>query len=235
MSTAIDRPPTLPRIVASKVREEVFRGIIQPGQQLSEAELSERYGVSRGTIREGLREATADGLVEIFPHRGARVVSLTPKLVRETYSLRRQLEIFAVQEAWQAGACDRKLLQALEMELERMEEVEHSGDPYDQVVADHEFHWVLCSASRHTLLLKAIQEPGWLTRLCMVSLKHLVPDLQADAQRHLPIVKGLRDGLDAALEALGQHLEKTERLLLENMHTLSEAEIAPLERDGIPL
>jgi len=235
MNTEISRPPTLSQIVSSKLREEILKGVMQPGQQLSEPELSARYGVSRGTIREGLRAATADGLVEILPHRGARVVSLTPKLVHETYSLRRQLERFAVQEAWKAGAYDNQFLTSLEAQLACMQEAQNSGIVHDQIVADYDFHWSLCSASGHSLLLKALQEPQWLTRLCMISLKHLVPDLPADAQRHFPILEGLRVDLDKALSALEQHLQETEHLLLESVDALTEGDLAPpLQRDTSP-
>src|SRR5690242_190887 len=44
-----------------------------PGQRLVEQELSEAFEVTRSSVREALQELAAEGLVELIPHRGARV------------------------------------------------------------------------------------------------------------------------------------------------------------------
>ena len=54
-------------------------GEFAPNQRLVEADLSERFGASRGNARSALLELTAEGLVERVQNRGARVraISLT--------------------------------------------------------------------------------------------------------------------------------------------------------------
>ena len=74
------------------LREAILDFRLRPGQRLVERELIEQTGVSRATIREALRQLTAEGLVTIIPQRGAVVVELTQKEARDLYELRATLE-----------------------------------------------------------------------------------------------------------------------------------------------
>ncbi|MGY1857172.1 GntR family transcriptional regulator [Modestobacter sp. SYSU DS0290] len=61
------------RLAEERLRAELARGDVLPGQRLVEAELGERYGVTRSSARTALDALVADGLVERVPNRGARV------------------------------------------------------------------------------------------------------------------------------------------------------------------
>ena len=73
--TADNRPGPL----VDALRDAIVDGEFAPNQRLVEADLSERFGASRGNVRSALLELTAEGLVERVQNRGARVraVSLT--------------------------------------------------------------------------------------------------------------------------------------------------------------
>lgn len=55
----------------------IWSGRLVPGQRLVESDLSEQMGLQRGFVREALRLLAADGIVELTPHRGARLRQLT--------------------------------------------------------------------------------------------------------------------------------------------------------------
>ncbi len=55
------------------IRQALAAGDMVPGQRLVEQELSETFQVTRSSVREALQELAAEGLVELVPHRGARV------------------------------------------------------------------------------------------------------------------------------------------------------------------
>ena len=67
--------------IAAPLREQVIAALrqaildfqLKPGQRLVERELIEQLGVSRTTIREALRELTAEGLITVIPQKGAIV------------------------------------------------------------------------------------------------------------------------------------------------------------------
>lgn len=78
------------------VRDAIVAGRLRPGTRLVERELCEALGVSRTVVREIIRDLEAERLIEVAAHRGPRVAMLTPKLVREIYDLRTELEVLFV-------------------------------------------------------------------------------------------------------------------------------------------
>ena len=70
-----DDPPLHGATVAfivERLREDILTGRAPPGWRLVEWELTSRFGVSRGPVREALRRLAAEGLIEHWPHRGSR-------------------------------------------------------------------------------------------------------------------------------------------------------------------
>ena len=80
------------REVADRVRELIEHGDLAPGERISEKQLCETFGVSRTPLREALKVLASEGLVELLPNRGARVMQLTVKMVKDTYDLMGALE-----------------------------------------------------------------------------------------------------------------------------------------------
>src|SRR5438270_13938540 len=61
--------------VRRMIREAIVDGRIPPGEQLREARLVEMLGISRGTVREAIRQLVQEGLLEYRMHHGAFVKS----------------------------------------------------------------------------------------------------------------------------------------------------------------
>jgi DNA-binding GntR family transcriptional regulator len=99
-------PTARPTTVADALRDAIVDGEFAPNQRLVEADLSERFGASRGSIRTALLELGAEGLVERVQNRGARVraVSLA-EAIRLTEDDRDRLRGIgtAMQEAVRSG------------------------------------------------------------------------------------------------------------------------------------
>jgi|tagenome__1003787_1003787.scaffolds.fasta_scaffold20910449_1 DNA-binding GntR family transcriptional regulator len=88
--------------VATVVRDRIVTGALPPGTPLRETALATELGVSRNTLREGLRLLVAQGLVAQQLYRGAVVETLTTQRVREIYTARRAVELHAVDESGRA-------------------------------------------------------------------------------------------------------------------------------------
>ncbi len=80
------------REVADRIGELIEHGELAPGERISEKQLCERFGVSRTPLREALKVLATEGLIELLPNRGARVVRLTFKKIKDTYDLMAALE-----------------------------------------------------------------------------------------------------------------------------------------------
>lgn len=83
---------SLPSAVADKLRDQIIRGEIPEGAQLRQDAIATQYQVSRIPVREALRQLEAEGLISIFPNRGAIVPALSPSDIEELFSIRALLE-----------------------------------------------------------------------------------------------------------------------------------------------
>src|SRR5271157_4397430 len=88
--------------IVERLREDILAGRLSPGSRLVECDLTARFAVSRGPVREALRRLAADGLIEHWPHRGAVVRRLGEREIRELFLIRIELEALAARLA--AGA-----------------------------------------------------------------------------------------------------------------------------------
>ena len=91
--------------LARRIRDEILSGAIPLGRPLRQAELAERFGISRTPVREALRQLQTSGLIEIHAHRGAVVRVPVPWEVRETandYALHSTIHRAAMNERLQA-------------------------------------------------------------------------------------------------------------------------------------
>jgi DNA-binding GntR family transcriptional regulator len=86
------RATSTPDLIAETLREEILRGVVAPGQALRQEELAGRFGVSRLPVRDALLRLEAQGLVHVYPNRGAFVISLSADEVTEIYEMRILLE-----------------------------------------------------------------------------------------------------------------------------------------------
>jgi DNA-binding GntR family transcriptional regulator len=82
-----------------ELREVFIRGEVPPGQKVPEAQLCERFGVSRTPLREALKVLAAEGQVELLPNRGARVRELSIQEVDGLFAVAGALEALAGEQA----------------------------------------------------------------------------------------------------------------------------------------
>jgi DNA-binding GntR family transcriptional regulator len=92
----------------------IEEGELVPGSRLREAELAERFRISRTPVREALGRLEAQGLVAHEPHRGASVAQLDYGQVSELYDLREVLEGTAARLAGvHASAVETEILEEM--------------------------------------------------------------------------------------------------------------------------
>jgi len=106
--------------VATRLRAMVFDGELLPGSYIDEKALAAAWQVSRTPLREALKVLAAEGLVELVPHRGCRVIELTEDDADALFPVMALLEGRCAFEAVQhARDEDLRQVQHLHDELER--------------------------------------------------------------------------------------------------------------------
>jgi DNA-binding GntR family transcriptional regulator len=96
LSTPFRRPPTAQEAVLVELRRAIVSGELEPGRQILQDALAERFGVSRVPLREALKILEGEGSVTYVPHRGYFVAELSLVDLREVYRIRELLEAEAV-------------------------------------------------------------------------------------------------------------------------------------------
>lgn len=74
------------------IRENILSGKYATDEELKEKSIGEELGVSRTPVREALRQLELEGLVTIIPNKGAYVVGISQKDIRDIYEIRSRLE-----------------------------------------------------------------------------------------------------------------------------------------------
>src|SRR5919206_3191005 len=90
--TPLRQAETLSDRTTELLRERILAGDFALGERLVEAKIARQLQISRGPVREALRQLRAEGLVREEPRRGVFVVDLTVDDVREIYELRAAIE-----------------------------------------------------------------------------------------------------------------------------------------------
>jgi DNA-binding GntR family transcriptional regulator len=81
--------------VATRVRDMIIEGGLEPGSRINEGALGASLGVSRTPLREALKTLAGEGLIDFVPARGAIVRKLTPEAVASTLEVMAALEALA--------------------------------------------------------------------------------------------------------------------------------------------
>lgn len=136
-------PRTVKDGLVENLREEIIRGDLVPGQHLRLEEIAARFDVSTMPVREALRDLEAEGLVTIFPHRGAVVTQLSADDLQEIYDIRATLEEMATRLA--VPRMTEATLAKLTSLVEQMDN--HLSDVVTLVRLNHQFHSTLYAAS----------------------------------------------------------------------------------------
>lgn len=112
VASATSVHPSMAQLAYRRLRRDILRCRLRPGQGVTEPQLAERYALGKTPIREGLTRLVHEGLVQPLPRRGYRIAPITLKDVKELLGVRLIVETEAARLA--AGRCDVAQLRRLE-------------------------------------------------------------------------------------------------------------------------
>jgi len=146
--------------VAKQLRDAIVSGELVPGTRLLEEEISQRLEVSRGPVREALRQLEQEGLVVSFPYRGSEVLGVSEEEVHEVLiPIRLSIESFCFPRAMRALTASD--LVTLDRVVDAMCKGAAEGDLKRVVETDIRFHEVVLGIARlpHALQIWLTIEP----------------------------------------------------------------------------
>lgn len=204
-------PPTLEASVANQLRQAIFQGDLSPGEKLDEKAIADALKVSRTPVRAALRILATEGLVTVYPHRGAVVAELTLEEHEENYFIRGLLEGTAALLA--APKMDDERIAALRAVLK---EFGGTTDRDEWMEINDRFHTTIYEAANRPLLLSLI---GNLRNAAAPYIRQFIAGpkhTESSYADHVRILKACenRDGLLAQQE-IQKHLAAVGEAFLE--------------------
>ncbi|GFE79233.1 GntR family transcriptional regulator [Steroidobacter agaridevorans] len=132
--------------IAERLRLDIISGALAPNQKITEEALAQRFGVSRGRIRDVLLELSKEGLIVNRANRGSTVNNVpSTDLQALMIKLRLAIETFAIRQAIRARPT--QLLDDLTAAFKDLSERLEAGDFAEVTHADIAFHRVIVMAA----------------------------------------------------------------------------------------
>src|SRR6266566_1605376 len=88
MTTGVPGYVSKTDLVAALIRELIITGELDPGEQLRQRDLAQRFHVSQTPVREAMRRLESEGLLICDTHRGFTVVAPDVGRVEENFQIR---------------------------------------------------------------------------------------------------------------------------------------------------
>lgn len=149
---AILRSVSLTSALQRELEKLIVSGELAPGARLNEIQLAQRFGTSRGPLREATRSLEAKGFVEVVRNRGVFVRDLTVEEVCEIYDIRGTL--FGLAGRLVSQKMTDELNRLLHRLVDAMDEAAAAGDLETYYPLNLEYHDAIITASGNSLLAR---------------------------------------------------------------------------------
>ncbi|MGI9035833.1 MAG: FadR/GntR family transcriptional regulator [Pyrinomonadaceae bacterium] len=222
---------TAEEVVAS-LREMIHRGELKSGDRLPpERDLAKQLGVSRPTLRAGIRSLAAVGVLKSRQGAGTFVVEAdaSPALDSNPLRLMASLNGFSSAEMFEARlllemaitglAAERATSEHLAALAEELAEMFATLDePEEYLVHDMRFHQLIAAASGNRIITALMNMVASILFDVRSKTVHRAHDLKESAEMHRQIFRSIREGnTEAARNAMRDHLLLAQKAQAEEL------------------
>lgn len=192
----------------AQLKREILENQMPPGSQASENELAVRLGMSRTPVHEALRQLQSEGLIELVPRRGARVLPIAPRDICEIYQLLTALDPLAGADA-AASRPGKAELEPLRAATADMEKAYRQKDLDAWASGDDRFHRALvdlCNNRRLQSVVTTLFDQAHRAQIATIGLRE---SLALSNKEHRAIVQALSKGdVSRTRDLVRQHRER---------------------------
>ncbi len=202
-----------------ELRELIFRGELPPGSDHLELELAERLGMSRTPVREASLVLESQGLVELRPRKGVRVLPVSADDMREIYDILTELESLAADHAARQGYASKDL-EKLEAAINDMDDALENDDREAWAEADDRFHAELVRLGKNSRVEFIVAMMSDQVRRARSLTLFIRPAPTASNKDHRSVLDAIRRGdPEAAHRMHKDHRMRAKAMLLSLLET----------------
>lgn len=191
-----EAPTDAPKVTQTErayraLKQRILDNELPAGTQMLESEVAALLDMSRTPVREAMIRMANEGLVEVRPRHGMRVVPIAPADMREIYEVLTALEAEAAYLLAERG-CDETQLATLDAIVVEMDEALARGDREAWAAADERFHLSLVELTGNRRLVAAVAshwEQSHRARMTTLGLRETPSRSNAD---HAALVQAIR-------------------------------------------
>ncbi|MBD3764292.1 MAG: FCD domain-containing protein [Rhodobacterales bacterium] len=202
-----DRSLSLTVQTERRLEHLILTGELAPGERLNELELSQRFGISRGPLRESMQALHAKGLVEMVRNRGVFVRAISTEEAMELYDVR--AAVFGLAGRLLTDRVNDAMLAQMHAYLDQLEDLASQRDFDSYYRANLAFHDYLIAAAGNSLL--AAEYRSFVNKLHLCRARGLVQagGLAVSNREHREMVDAIASGDKLrAQEAFFRHVER---------------------------
>ncbi|TQK53003.1 GntR family transcriptional regulator [Streptomyces sp. SLBN-118] len=191
--------------VYTHIKQAVLDRSYEGGTLLTEGELADAVGVSRTPVREALLKLEVEGLIKLYPKKGALVLAVSAQEIADVVETRLLVEEHAARKAVPASA---QLIARLEELLEQQKRQGEEGDLAAVAVTDRCFHAEIVRSCGNAILSRLYDQLRDRQLRMGVAVMHSHPDrIAKNVAEHSEILEALRAGdPDAAAALVHRHV-----------------------------
>jgi DNA-binding GntR family transcriptional regulator len=187
----------------ASLRTAITSGQLPPETPMVETELSERLKISRGTLREAMRQLQQEGLIILGPRGRLYVRHLGPKEICDIFAVRAALEAMAAQTLTQRGDLADVIMELRSL-LRTMSEAPANVDLEGRIEADLNFHRGMCRLTGNDTLVHTWESLEGSIRMSIMFAGTERAIRNMSVPRHEAIVRAIASG-DAQRAAAAVH------------------------------
>ena len=197
-----------------QIRRRILDNVWPPGHRALEQEVALALGMSRTPVREALMRLRNEGLVEVIPRHGMRVLPVSPADMREIYEILTALECVAAESLARRRPSNAELKPLVDA-TKAMDKALKGNDLDAWAAADERFHAHLVELSGNRQLQATVLNYGDRAHRARMFTLRLRPKPVNSTQEHRQMVERLRAGDAAGAAAVTRaHRERASRELV---------------------
>lgn len=207
----VKRPPAAERVYAH-VKEAVLDRRYEGGTLLTEGGLAEAVGVSRTPVREALLRLEVEGLIKLYPKKGALVLAVSAQEIADVVETRLLVEEFAARKAVPASP---QLISRLEGLLEEQRQCSEAGDLAAVSVKDRCFHAEIVRHAGNEILSRLYDQLRDRQLRMGVAVMEAHPGrIAANIAEHSELLEAIRAGdAEGAAQVVRRHVSRVKVLV----------------------